>query len=351
MIEQNIVSYLACRDTDKNECVWEENESMLTTNHSKRGRRMRRLLKLAFLAGCIALITACGDDPGKKGTEADGKIKVTATIGMIADIAREIGGEHVAVTGLMKAGVDPHLYKASQGDIKKLDQAGIIFYNGLHLEGKMVEIFEKMAKKKTTVAVSDRIDRSALRTGAENGMDTEYDPHIWFNVKHWMIAAETVRDTLAEHDPAHAEDYRKNADAYLQELQRLDKEVADKIASIPEQSRVLVTAHDAFGYFGDAYGMKVMGLQGISTASEAGTKDVTDLRDYLVEHNIKAVFIESSVPRKAIDAVIQGAKEKGHSLTIGGELFSDAMGEEGTPEGTYAGMIRHNVDTIVEALK
>lgn len=312
---------------------------------------MRRLLKIAFFIGCIALITACGSGAGERGAEAEGKIKVTATIGMITDIVREIGGEHVAVTGLMKAGVDPHLYKASQGDIKKLDQADIIFYNGLHLEGKMVEIFENMAKKKTTVAVSDRIDRSMLRTGAENGMDTEYDPHIWFHVKLWMKAAETVRDTLAEHDPAHADDYRKNAETYLQELQRLHEETAEKIESIPEQSRVLVTAHDAFGYFGDAYGMKVMGLQGISTASEAGTKDVTDLRDYLIEHNIKAVFIESSVPRKAIDAVIQGAKEKGHPLAIGGELFSDAMGEEGTPEGTYIGMIRHNVDTIVEALK
>jgi manganese/zinc/iron transport system substrate-binding protein len=182
-------------------------------------------------------------------------------------------------------------------------------------------------------------------------METEYDPHIWFDVRHWMKATESIRDTLAKQDPPHADEYRKNADTYLKQLEALHNEVTEKMKTIPQQSRVLVTAHDAFGYFGDAYGVKVMGLQGMSTASEAGTKDVTDLRDFLVNNKIKAVFIESSVPRKAIDAVIQGAKEKGHDLKIGGELFSDAMGEDGTPEGTYLGMVRHNVDTIVKALK
>ncbi|MFD0714712.1 metal ABC transporter solute-binding protein, Zn/Mn family [Paenibacillus sp. GCM10027626] len=312
--------------------------------------RLKRVLLAFLLALCVAALAACGN---KENTPAakEGQIKITTTVGMITDVVEQVGGEHVKVTGLMKAGVDPHLYKASQGDIQKLDEADVIFYNGLHLEGKMVEIFEKMAKKKTTVAVSDDIDHSTLRTGAENGMDTEYDPHIWFNVKHWMKATETIRETLVKFDPDHADDYKKNAEAYLAQLKQLDEEVAEQIKTIPEGSRVLVTAHDAFGYFGDAYGMQVMGLQGMSTASEAGTKDVTDLRDFIVEHHIKAVFIESSVPRKAIDAVIQGAKEKGHQLEIGGELFSDAMGEEGTVEGTYIGMVRHNVNTIVKALK
>lgn len=312
---------------------------------------IKRLFLTILVISCIAIVSACSNNDVNKESAAEGKIKVTTTIGMITDVVKQVGGEHVDVTGLMKAGVDPHLYKASEGDIDKLDKANIIFYNGLHLEGKMVEIFEKMAKKKTTVAVSDNIDHAALRTGAENGMDTEYDPHIWFNIKNWMKATEAIRDTLVEHDPTHAEDYKKNANSYLKQLQQLDEDVAQKIKTIPENSRVLVTAHDAFGYFGDAYGMKVMGLQGISTASEAGTKDVTDLRDFLVENKIKAVFIESSVPRKAIDAVIQGAKVKGHELKIGGELFSDAMGEEGTTEGTYIGMVSHNVDTIVNALK
>ncbi|MBW5445756.1 manganese transporter [Cohnella sp. CFH 77786] len=312
--------------------------------------RLKGSVQRLALTMLVVLLSACGAS-GAATPEGEDKIKVTTTVGMITDLVKQVGGGHVEVTGLMKAGVDPHLYKASHGDIELLEKADIIFYNGLHLEGKMAEIFEKMAKSKTTVAVTDGIDRSKLRTGAENGMDTEYDPHVWFDVKLWMKATEAIRDTLAEQDPEHAEDYRKNAEAYLGELTKLDEEVAAKIRSIPEPARVLVTAHDAFGYFGDAYGMKVMGLQGISTASEAGTKDVTDLRDYLVANKIKAVFIESSVPRKAIDAVIQGAKEQGHDLTIGGELFSDAMGEEGTPEGTYIGMVRHNADTIVNALK
>lgn len=312
--------------------------------------QVARLLFVLLVMVSLAILSACGKDNASSAGEG-GKIKVTTTVGMITDVVRQVGGERVEVTGLMQAGVDPHLYKASEGDINKLDKADIIFYNGLHLEGKMVEIFEKMAKKKTTVAVSDNIDPSLLRTGAEIGLDTEYDPHIWFNVKLWMKATESIRDTLAGYDPDNAEEYKNNAEAYLKQLQQLDAEVAEKIKTIPEQSRVLVTAHDAFGYFGDAYGLKVMGLQGMSTASEAGTKDVTDLRDFLVDNQIKAVFIESSVPRKAIDAVIEGAKEKGHELTIGGELFSDAMGEEGTPEGTYIGMVRHNADTIAGALK
>jgi manganese/zinc/iron transport system substrate-binding protein len=311
---------------------------------------MTRLTLAAILLASAVFLNACGDKEASSGAAGGNKVKVTTTIGMITDIVKEVGGERVEVTGIMKAGVDPHLYKASEGDIRKLDQADIIFYNGLHLEGRMVEIFEKMAKEKPTVAVSKNIKESELRAGDPQS-GTQHDPHIWFNVRHWMTATETVRDELIKIDSSHADEYKKNAENYLQKLKELDEYVKEQISSIPEQQRVLVTAHDAFGYFGDAYSIKVMGLQGISTASEAGTKDVTELRDYLVENKIKAVFIESSVPRKAIDAVIQGAKDKGHTITIGGELFSDAMGEEGTPEGTYIGMVRHNVDTIVKALK
>jgi manganese/zinc/iron transport system substrate-binding protein len=310
----------------------------------------QRAVLMLFVLCFIAVISACATSgSSEKAATGEHKIKVTATIGMITDVVKQVGGDHVEVTGLMKAGVDPHLYKASQGDIGKLDKADIIFYNGLHLEGKMGDILEKMGKNKATVSISDNIDRTKLRSGAE--METEYDPHIWFDVRHWMKATESIRDALIKQDQAHAEEYKNNAAVYLKQLDALHNEVTEKMKSIPEQSRVLVTAHDAFGYFGDAYGVKVMGLQGMSTASEAGTKDVTDLRDFLVNSKIKAVFIESSVPRKAIDAVIQGAKEKGHELKIGGELFSDAMGEDGTPEGTYLGMVRHNVDTIVKALK
>lgn len=311
---------------------------------------MMRLGFVAVFLAAVALLGACGQKEKETSATEGEKLKVTSTIGMIADIVKNVGGEHVESDGIMKAGVDPHLYKASAGDVEKLDQADIIFYNGLHLEGKMVEILEKISKSKPTVAVSKNLKESQLRSGEQAG-GTTHDPHIWFNVRHWMSATETVRDELIKIDGAHADDYRKNAESYLKQLDELDGYAKEKIASIPEGQRVLVTAHDAFGYFGEAYGMKVMGLQGISTASEAGSKDVTKLRDYLVDNAIKAVFIESSVPRKAIDAVIQGAKEKGHTLTIGGELFSDAMGEEGTPEGTYIGMVRHNVDIIVNALK
>ncbi|MEK3825190.1 MULTISPECIES: metal ABC transporter solute-binding protein, Zn/Mn family [Paenibacillus] len=295
----------------------------------------------------VIVLTACSSISGEDGT---GKVQVTATTGMIADVAREVGGVYVEVTGLMGPGVDPHLYKASQGDIRKLEHAKVIFYNGLHLEGKMTSILEKMSKSKQVTAVAEKIPVEELHSGQATG-GTEYDPHVWFNVKHWMRATEAVRDTLVEADPDHAEQYKTQAATYLEKLEALDTEVREKIGQIPEESRVLVTAHDAFGYFGQAYGIKVMGLQGISTAAEYGAKDVSELRDFLVENQIKAVFIESSVPAKAMEAIIAGAAEKGHTVKIGGELFSDAMGAEGTVEGTYIGMVRHNVETIAAALK
>lgn len=307
----------------------------------------RGLMTLAAVV-LVIVLTACSSTAETEGSE--GKVQVTATTGMIADVAREVGGAYVDVTGLMGPGVDPHLYKASQGDIRKLEQAKVVFYNGLHLEGKMTDILEKMSKRKMVTAVSEKIPADELRSGEDTG-GTEYDPHVWFDVSHWMHAAEAVRDTLVEADPEHAEEYKTQAEQYLAKLEALDNEVREKIQEIPEASRVLVTAHDAFSYFGQAYGMKVMGLQGISTAAEYGARDVSELRDYLVDNNIKAVFVESSVPAKAMEAIIAGAAEKGHTVSIGGELFSDAMGAEGTEEGTYIGMIRHNTKTIVEALK
>jgi len=304
---------------------------------------------LAALAAFIAISSGCsGAD--ERDPAADGVIEVTTTIGMITDIVKEVGGERVRVTGLMPAGVDPHLYKATQGDIRRLEQAEIIFYNGLHLEGKMAEVLQEMGKKKPAIPVAENIPKERLIAAAPNS-GTEYDPHVWFDVELWMIAVEAVRDGLAAIDPGYGDFYARNAEDYLAKLAELHRYVQEQINSIPERSRVLVTAHDAFGYFGRAYGIEVRGLQGISTASEAGTKDVTDLRDFLVERKIKAIFVESSVPQDYMQAVVEGAREKGHEIVIGGELFSDAMGEEGTPEGTYIGMVRHNVDTIVGALK
>ncbi|WP_018757416.1 metal ABC transporter solute-binding protein, Zn/Mn family [Paenibacillus terrigena] len=319
----------------------------MQTKFSVKKAPLRRLIMMVVVLGAAIALSACGSNEAKKGTE--GKLNIVATIGMIGDVAEQVGGDHVTVTSLMGPGVDPHLYKASQGDMKKLDGADIVFYNGLHLEGKMVDILEKMSSHKTTVAVSKTIPEAELLS--DPVAPDSHDPHIWFNVQNWMKATEVIRDTLIEADSAHAEDYRKNAEAFLTQLKETDDYAREQIGQIPEEHRILVTAHDAFHYFGRAYNIQVMGLQGISTASEYGSKDVSDLRDYLVEHHIKAVFVESSVSTKAIEAVIEGAKKMGHTVEIGGELFSDAMGKAGTTEGTYIGMVRHNVDIIVKALK
>lgn len=310
----------------------------------------RFVMTMLFLALAAISLAACGNDE-EASTGGDGKLIVTTTTGMIADIAAVVGGDRVEVSGLMGAGIDPHLYKASQGDVKKLDGADVIFYNGLHLEGKMGEIFERLEARKPVVAVSKDIDESKLHGDPSVEDGAAFDPHIWFNVQLWMSAVEVVRDTLKEQDAANADYYEDNAKDYLAELSELDQYARDQIATIPEQSRVLVTAHDAFGYFGEAYGLEVLGLQGMNTMSESSAKDVSELRDYLVDNGIKAVFVESSVSTKSIQSVIEGAKQLGHEVVIGGELFSDAMGDPGTVEGTYVGMVKHNVDTIVQALK
>lgn len=309
----------------------------------------RLIITLLFLAMAISTLAACGEAP--RSTGDGGKLRITATTGMIADAAAQVGGELVEVTGLMGPGIDPHLYKASQGDVKKLDDADVIFYNGLHLEGKMGEIFEQLEKSKPVVAISSYVKEEQLITDPSATGGAEHDPHIWFDVRLWMTAVEVIRDTLAEKDPEHAAQYEANAADYLSKLEELDTYAKEQIAGIPETSRILVTAHDAFGYFGKAYDMEVKGLQGMNTMSEYGSKDVSELRDFLVENGIKAVFIESSVSPKSIESVIEGARKLGHEVTIGGELYSDAMGDAGTDEGTYLGMVKHNVDTIVKSLK
>lgn len=304
----------------------------------------RFMMTIVFLVVTAIVTSACGQQAG------NGKLLITATTGMITDVVQQVGGEYVEASGLMGAGIDPHLYKASQGDVKKLDDADVVFYNGLHLEGKMAEMFEELEQRKPTVAVSKYLTEEQLHAAPDQGAGM-HDPHIWFNVKLWISATEVIRDTLVEKDPSHADYYKEHAAAYIKELEKLDAYAKEQMALIPEESRILVTAHDAFGYFGEAYGLTVTGLQGMNTMSEYGSKDVSKLRDYLVEKKIKAVFIESSVPKKSIESVIEGARKLGHEVTIGGELFSDAMGDAGTVEGTYIGMVKHNVDTIVAALK
>lgn len=307
-----------------------------------------KMMALSLLLLMGLFLSACSDQAISP-EENDSTIKVTATTGMIADIAKNVGKEWVSVDALMGPGVDPHLYKASQGDIAKLEEADIILYNGLNLEGKMADIFIRMANKKPAVQVTELIDEVDLNEPPE--FAGHYDPHVWFDVQLWMKAVERVRDALIELDPAHKESYAQNAAAYLKQLEELDQYAKEQLALIPKESRVLVTAHDAFGYLGEAYDIEVLGLQGISTDAEYGLADVQELVDLLVQRKIKAVFVESSVSPKAIEAVVEGARKKGHDIKIGGELFSDAMGDEGTEEGTYIGMVRHNIDTIVSALK
>ncbi len=277
------------------------------------------------------------------------KVNVVATTGMIADTARNVGGEHVDVIGLMGPGVDPHLYKASQGDVRRLAAAELILYNGLSLEGRMADILIRMARTKPTVAVTDYIPEDRLTEPEQ--FAGHFDPHVWFDVSLWKFAVERIRDALIEVDPDRADDYRRQTEVYLEQLNELHEYVRERISEIPPEQRVLVTAHDAFGYFGIAYGLEVVGLQGISTDTEVGLRDVQSLVQFISERQIRAVFIESSVPRRSIEAVVQGAASRGRTVEIGGELFSDALGAAGTPEGTYIGMVRHNVDTIVAALK
>ncbi|UKJ43697.1 metal ABC transporter solute-binding protein, Zn/Mn family [Lysinibacillus sp. ACHW1.5] len=282
-------------------------------------------------------------------TEGEKEGIVVATTGQIADAIKEISGDHLQVSALMGPGVDPHLYKATQSDLSKLDKAEVIFYNGLHLEGQMLDIFEQMAKDKTVLAVGETLDEKQLLASDTDAM--LHDPHIWFDVELWKGVVKAISTQLQEEYPEFKVDFQTNEAAYLKKLDDLQSYAEKRVNEIPQQQRILVTAHDAFNYFGRSQGFEVRGLQGLSTDSEYGVKDVQEMVDFLVENKIKALFIESSVSDKAMKAVIEGAKEKGHDIVIGGELFSDAMGAEGTTEGTYIGMYQHNIDTIVDALK
>ncbi|WP_191560506.1 metal ABC transporter solute-binding protein, Zn/Mn family [Metabacillus idriensis] len=306
-------------------------------------RRFTILISILALSG---LLTACSQETQGK---ADGQIKVTTTTAQIADVARNVGGDHVDLESLMGPGIDPHLYQASQGDIQKLNKAEIIFYNGLHLEGKMGTIFEKMSNEKPTVAVASAIPENKLINDKANAK--AHDPHVWFDISLWIHTVDKVEEELSKMSPENKEEFAENAAAYKKELEEMDQYAKEQVETIPEESRVLVTAHDAFTYFGNAYGFEVMGLQGLSTDSEYGLRDVQNLVDVLVEREIKAVFVESSISEKSINAVVEGSKKKDHEVVIGGELYSDAMGEEGTEEGTYLGMFKHNIDTIVSSLK
>lgn len=312
----------------------------------------------SFFVGVFIFFTplafvGCSDrsvDP--EAMDASGEpYQITCTVGMITDIVRNVAGDYAEVVGMIGEGVDPHLYKPTRGDVVRLSQTDVVFYNGLHLEGKMTDVLVRVGTmgkpvKAVTEAILDEADYLLQKSDGSR----HTDPHVWMDVSGWLRAVPVVAETLSEFDPEHAADYRANAATYMNKLQALDIYTKAAMATIPEGRRVLVTAHDAFQYLGRAYGIEVRGIQGISTESEAGVRDLEMLVDFIVERKVPAVFVETSVAEKNVRALVEGARARGHEVVIGGSLFSDAMGQAGTYEGTYIGMIDHNVTTIVNAL-
>jgi manganese/zinc/iron transport system substrate-binding protein len=280
----------------------------------------------------------------------DRKLKVVATTSQVADLIKEIAGNAIVLEGLMGAGVDPHLYKASEGDVTKFYNADAIFYSGLHLEGKLEDVFEKMRHQgKVTVAVSDAISKADLISSAD--FASSYDPHFWFSITQWKKAATYVANELSKLDAKNAEVYAKNVQSYIEKLTQLELKNIVQLEELPVEKRILVTAHDAFAYFGKTYDFKVVSLQGLSTATEAGVQDVQRLSDFIIKHNIKAIFIESSVPVRTVEALQAAVRAKNLEVVIGGTLFSDALGNPNSKEGTYIGMYNYNMKTIIKALK
>ncbi len=314
-------------------------------------RRLRALpaLLVALTALVLALAAGCAADSGGGADIAGRTVKVTATTNFITDAARVVGGDRAEVTGLMGPGVDPHLYKASAGDVASLREADVIFYGGLELEGRMTDLLDELSARQATVAVTRDIPEDALRRPTE--FEGKFDPHVWFSIPLWESAVEVIADGYAEIDPEHADSYRARADAYVEELRALDAEVRRDLAAVPERSRVLVTSHDAFGYFGEEYGFDVVAIQGTSTQTQATTADIERVAKVIADRDVRSVFVESAVAPQTIEAVLAAARQRGQEARIGGSLFADAAGDEGTPEGTYVGMVRHNAGLIAAGLR
>ncbi|MDA3128777.1 metal ABC transporter solute-binding protein, Zn/Mn family [Aliibacillus thermotolerans] len=310
--------------------------------------------KLAGLLLCsvVVFLAACGQGETSSDAASDNetsdsseKIYVLTTIAQIAEPLSVIGGERLEVDSLMGPSVDPHVYQATQSDIAKIENAELIFYNGLNLEANMVDIFNHLADTKPVVAIGEEISEESLLQDENKAVD----PHIWFDIDLWKEALDRAVEELKNYSPDDADMFEENKQAYFSDLEAL-KEEATKLQHIPENHKYLVTAHDAFQYFGHMHNLEVIGLQGISTDDEIGVSDINETIDIIKKYEVPAIFVESSVNPNSINAVLEGAQSEGIDVTLGGELFSDAMGEPGTEEGTYIGMYRHNVDTIYEAL-
>ncbi|TWT55758.1 Periplasmic zinc-binding protein TroA precursor [Thalassoglobus neptunius] len=314
----------------------------------RRKSQLWLILAVCFLSGCGASTTSSSGSGDRTSTDEGGRIDVVATTGMVADLVRHVGGDRVNVKQIMGSGVDPHLYKATRDDVQKIMQADLVFYSGLMLEGKMADVFVKIARSKPVYAVTELIPEEQLVE--PDGAQGHLDPHVWMDVAAWSKCIDVVENALSDHAPQLASEFQIRAAEYRTQLEKLHEYGQKSIATIPESSRILITSHDAFNYFGRAYSLEVVGVQGLSTESEAGLQRINELVDLIVDRKVKAVFVESSVSRKNIMALVEGAQSKGHSVEIGGELYSDAMGPDGSYEGTYIGMLDHNITTVTEAL-
>ena len=301
-----------------------------------------------FKKTLIAAIAAIAMVLPTSGAQAADKLDVVATTGMIADAAQIVGGDMVDVRALMGAGVDPHAYRQTRTDIVAMAKADLVLWNGLYLEAQMEDFLLDLSQDGAVVAVAEAIPDN-LRLGSED-YEGRFDPHVWMNPNLWSRVVVATRDALIGAKPEAEDAFRANADAYLEQLATLARYTVEVLSTVPTESRVVLSAHDAFNYFGNAFGFEVVGIQGISTESEAGLQRIAEMVDMLVSRNIRAVFVETSVSDRNVRALIEGAAAKGHEVVIGGELYSDAMGEPGTYEGTYIGMIDHNATTIASAL-
>lgn len=311
-----------------------KNKAVLTTSF---------LFFLFFLFGCGLINTDVADPE-------DDRINIVATTTMITDLLEVIGGEQVNVQGLMGPGIDPHGYQASASDVDKMFQADIVAYNGLDLEGQMGRVFSELGNMNKEVFVMEEAVEQTFILDSDDE-DLNVDPHIWFSVPLWSEAADYVTDALSDYDPVNASYYAENNETYQAELEDLDHYIRRRTEEVNEQSRYLITAHDAFKYFGDEYGFEVIGLQGLNTQTEAGTRDVSNLAQFIVENEINAIFIETSVPTRTIESLQEAVQQRGWEVEIGGELYSDALGDASQDAETYLKMYKQNIDTIVDALK
>jgi manganese/zinc/iron transport system substrate-binding protein len=310
----------------------------------------KKLLLLFFVIACVMSALIFLRTHNNPAVYQQKKLTIVATTSMLADAVRMIvrGVPHTVVHGLMGPGVDPHLYRARESDVHTLAAADLIVYNGLHLEGKMGQVLEGMQRFTATIAAAHALDTTLLRASEFENL---YDPHIWFDVSLWIMVVRYIQENISALDPEHAATYTKNGDEYIAQLEQLNSYIKYRINEIDTAKRILITAHDAFGYFGAAYGFTVVGLQGLSTDCDISTKDIQELADYIVEKQIPALFVESSIPQRSLIAVSNAVAARGHDVAFGAELYSDALGDDSTSASSYIGMVKYNVDAIVDALK